>query len=213
MAATMLKRLMLAAGLTLLIGHAYAFLNGDLSTRSEPAVQHDAAVVFTGAYDRIDRALDLLQAGTVRRVFISGANPNAGIWLDRFTTDFGRGRDDLARLIACCVTFGAAADTTLENAAETACWLKANDVRSPVLLVTSWDHMPRAQVALADFIGAARIIEHPVGAPDFTDPRELRRVALEYVKYWGARLLTWAPRAWVAGSYGPFRDGCPPAAS
>lgn len=213
MAATLLKRLMLAAVLTLFLGHAFVFLHGDLFTRAARPAPHDVAVVFTGDYERIDRALDLIQAGVVRRVYISGANPNAGVFPAKFTADFGRGREDLARLIACCVSFGVRAETTMENAAETACWLEANAVRSRVLLVTSWEHMPRAYLALADFIGAARITPHPIGAHGVADEGELRRVTNEYLKSWAARLLTWAPRAWVAGVYGPFRDGCPPAAS
>jgi uncharacterized SAM-binding protein YcdF (DUF218 family) len=208
------KRLALAAGLILLISHFFAFLHGDLFRPTDlPRKRYDVAVVFTGAYDRVDRALDLLQAGAVKRVFISGANPNAGIWLDRFTAQFGRGRDDLARLIACCVTFGEAADTTLENAAETECWLKGHDIRDPVLLVTSWDHMPRAHAALAALIGGSRITAFPVGGATVDDALELRRLVLEYAKYWGTRLMTWAPRAVVAESYGPFRDGCPRSAT
>lgn len=214
MAATLWKRMILAAGMTLFAVHFLAFLHGGLfQPEAAPREPHDVAVVFTGAYERIDRALDLLQAGAVRRVFISGANPNAGIWLDRFTAQFGRGREDLARLIACCVTFGEAADTTLENAAETQCWLDGRDVRAPVLLVTSWSHMPRAHAALAGLIGQSRITASPVGAAPVDVGPELRGLVLEYVKYWGTRLIAWTPRALVGGSYGPFANGCPRAAT
>jgi hypothetical protein len=69
--------------------------------------------------------------------------------------------------------------------------------------------MPRAYAALAALIGGSRIVAFPVGAAPADIGPALRGLVLEYVKFWGTRLIGWAPRALSAGSYGPFRDGCP----
>jgi hypothetical protein len=79
--------------------------------------------VFTGADERVRVGLELLKAGLVKRLYISGFNPNAGIWsLNHFEKKFGNGEDDMRPLLKCCIQFGALADTTFQNAVETRCW-------------------------------------------------------------------------------------------
>ena len=59
------------------------------SRRTPPALGQpvpSTAIVFTGQFDRIDQALTLLERGTVDRIFISGVNLHAGIFIDRFET-------------------------------------------------------------------------------------------------------------------------------
>ena len=72
--------------------------------------------------------------------------------------------------------------------------------------------MPRAYVALTDFVDASRITPAPVGGPE-DGAADWRWLVQEYLKLWGTRVMTWAPQALIAGAYGPFRDGCPRAAT
>ena len=83
------------------------------------------AIVFTGADERVRVGLELLKAGLVKRLYISGSNPNAGIWsLNYFEKKFGNGEGDMRPLLECCIQFGALAENTFQNALETRCWVK-----------------------------------------------------------------------------------------
>jgi uncharacterized SAM-binding protein YcdF (DUF218 family) len=166
------------------------------------------AVVFTGAYDRIDAALDLLSEGRVRRVFISGVNANAGLSPATFVQQFEPRHPQLAALVACCVEMGEAADTTLQNALETSCWVQRRGLSGPLVLITSTAHMARASAALAAVLPDTPIVR--VAVPSEGPQRESRLAALEYLKHLATQALLVLPgaRALWPARFGTYVGGC-----
>jgi uncharacterized SAM-binding protein YcdF (DUF218 family) len=155
----------------------------------------EASVVFTGAHERIDAGLQLVAAKATPRLFISGANSEAGIFPGRFVPDFSARNPniDLNRLLACCVELGEAANSTFENAWETRAWLRRRHIAGPVALITSRLHMPRALMLLSGAIWPQRIIPYPV-EDEFPSTDPLRERALEYLKYLASPAMALAPR-------------------
>lgn len=101
----------------------------------------DAIVVLTGGAGRIDRGLELMQAGAAKRMLISG--------VDRAV----RPRELATRyhvpekLFDCCITLGREAVDTRSNAIETAHWLERRGYDTVRLITTDW-HMRRAAYEL-----------------------------------------------------------------
>lgn len=184
MLARLAGRMFLAASL---LGLAYGFLAFD-DFRAPPARSLDgvaAAVVFTGAFERVDAGLHLLAAGAAPRLFISGANGGSGVLPNRFLALFSKRNpdiEDLPRLLACCVDFGEAANDTVANAIETRSWLRQRKIEGPILLITSRLHMARALSLLSAALGAQTIIPYPV-EDTLTAWDPLRQRVREYAKY------------------------------
>lgn len=181
-------------------------------TPSRAAIEKTpTAIVFTGSFERIDAALRLLEDGLVRQVHISGLNPGAGLFPDTLAAQFAaRNPDirDVPRLVACCVSWDARADTTLQNAAETKCWLGQPPHRDAVLLVTSRLHMARASLALRRELRRVRVLPYPV-EDQGPEPSAQTRT-MEFVKLLGTIVLKALPRIGpIAELYDPFADGCP----
>ena len=116
------------------------------------------AVVFTGQFDRIERGLDLLAAGQVQSLLISGVNPKAGLTVSGFADQFLLTADQRLWLETGRITLAPDAHTTLENALETACWLEREPDVQSTALITSRRHMARASLALERAIGPVRVI-------------------------------------------------------
>ena len=122
-------RIAVAAVLTVL---AISFLGFAGYHKPKDLTRVETAIVFSGADERVRVGLELLNAGLVKRLYISGANPNAGIWLNDFEQKFGNGYGNMKPLLECCIQFGALADNTLQNALETRCWLENQGLRGPI---------------------------------------------------------------------------------
>ncbi len=171
-----------------------------------------AAVVFTGDFTRIDAALKLLAAGRVRKVYISGVNVGAGLIKQNFVTQFSRRNPEIAhldKLVACCVEMGEAAESTIQNALETQCWLTRRSIEGPILLVTSRMHMARALGLLSRTARNRDIIPFPV-ADDASSLSDAAR-AEEYDKFVQTLVLVRIPGLLRLESFsGPFAKGCPP---
>lgn len=127
-------------------------LSADFLRRSTPAALPaslpDTAIVFTGQFDRVEAGLALMEREQVEMLFISGVNRRAGIRPEGFAEQFSLSpalRDALAQAR---FILASDADTTLENAIETACWLARQADNRTVVLVTHRYHMPRASLAL-----------------------------------------------------------------
>ena len=155
-----------------------------------------AAVVFTGAFERVDAGLQLLDAGVIPRLYVSGVNANAGIPPARFVSQFSVRNPsiaDLPRLVECCVEWGERADNTIQNAWDTKCWAERRGVSGPLLLITSRRHMARAMAALSGALPGRALIPYPV---DDAPPSAggLRGRAFEYVKYLGTHVAVRLPR-------------------
>ena len=142
--------LMLAS--TLVLAIALVVLVREFAVRSEIAVEvtdlPTTAVVFTGQFDRIELALQLFDQGRLDRIFISGVNGRAGILPRNFADQFRLSENARAALDTGQIILAPDADTTLENALETACWLDGQPGVHEILLIAGPNQMPRASWAL-----------------------------------------------------------------
>ncbi|OGS56802.1 MAG: hypothetical protein A3J40_08615 [Erythrobacter sp. RIFCSPHIGHO2_12_FULL_63_10] len=146
----------------------------------------DAVVVPTGGAGRIKHGIEVLEAGRVQTLFVSGVDPD--VTPDEFAAQFDVDR----KTMNCCVALGYKALDTHGNAAEIAQWIAENDVRSVRLVTHDW-HMRRAALELERAI-PGRIIVVRDAVP--SQPG-LGTLFLEYhklVAIWARGLLDWWPR-------------------
>lgn len=116
----------------------------------------DALIVPTGgATHRIKEALSLHASGISGKIFITGVHKDV---TQKDIEDM-----HIGSLPDCCITLGHKAETTIENATETAEWLKGKDIKS-IRLVTTNYHMPRAYLEFQAQLKGIKIIKHPVKA-------------------------------------------------
>lgn len=102
----------------------------------------DAIIVLTGSQGRIERALDVLEAGKAPRMLVSGVDRE--VKPAEFAAQFGVP----GRLMRCCVVLGYKAYDTRSNAIEAGEWVRAHRARSVRLVTADW-HMRRAALELA----------------------------------------------------------------
>jgi len=171
-----------------------------------------AGIVFTGDFGRVDHGLRLLDAGLVRRLYVSGVNAEAGIRPENFVAQFSArnpGIVELGALVDCCVEWGARAQNTWQNALDARCWALRNDLPGALLLITGREHMARARAALAAVLPEREILTEPVEDQSL-GARNLERRAKEYLKYLETLTLTLAPGlAARTEAAGAFAQGCP----
>jgi uncharacterized SAM-binding protein YcdF (DUF218 family) len=150
----------------------------------EPAAA-DGIVVLTGGADRVAEGVRLLRAGRGRALLISGVG--RGVDLPVLAREAGIAVGDLAPRI----TLGRIATSTASNADETAAWVKAERLRS-LLVVTASYHMMRAMTELQRAVPDIVLIPEPVLPPALRDqwfsPATLRLLAHEYTKWLAAEL-------------------------
>jgi uncharacterized SAM-binding protein YcdF (DUF218 family) len=143
-------------------------------TLPEPAlktVKTDAVVVLTGGKGRLKRGLAILEAGSARRMLVSGVD--RGVTRRQLASAAGVSRKRLAT-----TDLGYEAVDTRSNAEETARWVTANDIKS-IRLVTSAGHMRRARLELAQALPAG-VSVLPDAVP--VEPKA-PSIAAEYSKY------------------------------
>lgn len=137
-----------------------------------PSVRTDGIVVLTGGPGRVARGIELMQAGSAKRMLISGVDPKVR------PVELAVTYKVPTELFDCCVDLGREAVDTRSNAEETAAWVRRNRYRT-VRLVTATDHMSRAQLELE-----ARVDE---GVDIIADPvpveRPLPLMLREFSKY------------------------------
>ena len=121
---------------------------------ADPDTKTDAIVVLTGGSGRLDEGLRLLEQGYAGKLFISGVYE--GVDIQNLLEAYRAGPQDLN----CCVAIGHAVDT-INNAVETAKWMRENDIET-VRLVTSAYHMPRSVLEFNNAMPGATLVEHPV---------------------------------------------------
>ncbi len=137
----------------------------------------EAIVILTGGSGRLNTGLDLLKQDKSESLFISGVNKDVS--LDEINKDV-----DLSDHI----TLGYLAESTLENAKETAAWVRENGFES-LRLVTSFYHMPRSLLEFKFILPEVKIIPHAVFSDRFkekdwfSDTDILRLLISEYNKY------------------------------
>jgi uncharacterized SAM-binding protein YcdF (DUF218 family) len=137
-----------------------------------PMASHtDAVVVLTGGAGRLKRGLDVLDAGSARRMLVSGVGRDVTKKQLAAAADVRRERLDRADL-------GYEAVDTRSNAEETMRWVKAHGFTS-IRLVTSAGHMRRARLELARVLPPS-IAVLPDAVP--VEPQAMT-IAAEYSKY------------------------------
>ena len=155
------------------------------------------AIVFTGAYDRIDLGLELLSSGRVDRLFITGANRTSGLIAARFPELFDPNSEQAAWLESGKIILAPDAHSTLENALEAGCWLEQQNDIEAVALITSQRHMARASVALQHKIApisVLRVVSDPSSEHD-----KFQLDLVEFSKFAATWIITLLPgKLWPA---------------
>ena len=189
----------LAAGVTLVVLFTWSF--ADFVSRIDdaealPARHAEGAVALTGGADRIADAIDLLAAGRVDRLLITGVNPMTS------RAEIARKQPGAGVYFDCCIELGYEAANTAGNAAETEHWVRAHRIRS-LVVVTSNYHMPRALAEIGSALPDIDLLAYPVVSdrsrahPWWADPESMRLVVFEYVKFLRSqiRLRIWPHQA------------------
>lgn len=165
------------------LGVGFIRFASGLQTAEAPLPRHaDALVVLTGGSDRVADAIDLLAGGQADRLLITGVNPATS------PESLARRLPRARKLVDCCVTLGYRALDTAGNAAETAAWVRSNNIHS-LIVVTSNYHMPRALAEIGGAVADVDLLPYPVVAdaardtPWWTSPYRARLIASEYLKY------------------------------
>ena len=97
----------------------------------------DVAVVLTGGDGRIQRSLEVLARGWVKRVLVAGVDSEVR------PREFAAEYEVTGSTMACCITLDQVSVDTRTNAREAAAWISANKVHSVRLITSDW-HMRRA---------------------------------------------------------------------
>jgi uncharacterized SAM-binding protein YcdF (DUF218 family) len=155
----------------------------DRSTPPGDPPDADAIVALTGgSAERINAALQLLEAGKAKRMLISGVSRQ--VTRGELQTLTGADKP----IYDCCVDLGFTAANTIGNARETAQWARGKGYRT-LILVTSDYHMPRARLELKGAMPEAVVYPYPVPTPELRASRwwasslSAERMTLEYSKY------------------------------
>lgn len=153
----------------------------------------DAIVVLTGGKGRIGYGLSLLAEHKAHRLFISGVGEQAT------PADVVRStiqRSNLPLFLDKVIVLGYSATSTIENAMETAQWMRKENLRS-LRLVTANYHMPRSLLEFRAAMPGITIIPDPVIPEGFNrnewwQEEQSTRLALsEYNKYLLAKVRHW----------------------
>jgi len=148
----------------------------------------DAIIVLTGGGDRLAEGFRLLDRGLAKRLLVSGVA--TGVTLPQLIDRLGDQRDTVpsAEELACCVTLGYEAESTVGNADESAEWLRRNGAKS-VRLVTANYHMLRSLLEFRRKVPGLAVVPNPVFPGEvrdphwFVKPRTLLLLVNEYHKY------------------------------
>lgn len=175
--------LLVATALLSAFGLGFVWFATSVSWSTPPLeARADGIVVLTGGRDRVQGAVDLLEAGRGRRLLISGVHPTTR------AEDIRKATVAQPALFACCVDLGHRAETTVGNAHEAADWARANGFKS-LIVVTSAYHMPRSMVELDRALPGVAKTAWPVRRADlnfgtwFARPQTAKLLMHEYVKY------------------------------
>lgn len=145
------------------------------------SVKTDGVVVLTGGPGRLQRGVDVMRAGSARRMLVSG--------VERRVTDAALAHKVTAPpgLFTRDVDLGFEAVDTRSNAEETSTWMRRHKYSS-VRLVTAASHMRRARMELDGRLPKGVVIV-PDGVPGNNTALGLSREYTKLVLRGGARLL------------------------
>jgi len=143
-------------------------------------------VALTGGDERLTAAVNLLETHNAERLLISGVHPNTTKEEIKKLTHGGPRFD-------CCTDLGYEAENTRGNAIEAANWARAHHFRSLIVVTASY-HMPRSMTEFKAAMPDVKLEPYPVQPEDIDlagwwhDPRALRVLQSEYVKYLASTL-------------------------
>ncbi|MBK7559909.1 MAG: YdcF family protein [Chitinophagaceae bacterium] len=166
----MIRRLVSFALLAWTLGFAWFAL---LLPQPAPLDKTDAVVVLTGGAHRIDRGLEVLEAGKAKRMLISGVDR------DVKPVELALQYKQSMKLFDCCIDLGFQSVDTRSNALETARWVARNKVKSLRLVTHDW-HMRRARFEL----DRALPNDIEVTSDAVSTQPSLGALFKEYNKYW-----------------------------
>ncbi len=150
----------------------------------------DAIIVLTGETRRITDSIAELNKGNSPKLFISGVYLQAPISkvIDKTIIELQKGKKltTSPNLLKSKISTGRA-ENTIENALESAVWVKNNNVES-IRLITSFYHMPRAKLLFKKYLPKTIIIHHPISFSQskittLTNTHMLGLIFSEYNKY------------------------------
>ncbi|MCX7338552.1 MAG: YdcF family protein [Alphaproteobacteria bacterium] len=146
----------------------------------------DAVVVLTGGKGRVQIGFSLVEKGLAQKLFISGVNPKVKMPV----LLKGQGAE-VADAIVSRAELGYNARNTIQNAQETAAWVRQQHIQS-LRLVTSDYHMLRSMIEFARALPDVRIVPHPIHEGRGFDLKTTNKLLSEYHKllwvYFGFRL-------------------------
>ena len=181
-----IKRLLLAFSLAIvLLLCVQIFLFARILSGSRPIAAADVVVAFEGGEGRAQAAYQLADEGFAAHIVISPANRQR---LARYDQQFKPARK-VYKIIE------EKARTTFENALLTSKIIKDNGFNS-VILVTSWDHMPRSYLLLKMMLIGSGIQFHPHYEPTaklnienwYRHTTGWKMVYNEMLQFWGSLL-------------------------
>ncbi len=159
-----------------LLGLLWFATNVTLAQPKDVDIETDAIIVLTGATNRIDEGVALLQHKKSDLLFISGVNKDIKD-VTEITT--------LKGPIPCCVELGYKAEDTKGNALEAKEWLdnlKEDKNIETIRLVTSNYHMMRSMLEFKKTFKNLKIIPHAV-APKGYAPWKKEFWAITFSEY------------------------------
>lgn len=190
-----IRSLLLVGGFSVVVWLAglFAFVETLDAARPPFSPQADGIIVLTGGAERIGDGIRLLEEKRARRLFISGVNIQVS------AEQMQRTWPGHEAAFECCIDLDFRARNTIENALESAEWVKKHGFRS-IILVTASYHMPRARLEFAAAMPGIAIEPYPV-VPSaarvenwWRDPGLIRLYASEFTKYSAVWLRRFLPR-------------------
>jgi uncharacterized SAM-binding protein YcdF (DUF218 family) len=176
----------IAAGAVLLVGGFFWFIAQIPSEEVQLGRKADGIVVLTGAAARIPDAIELLAAGSGKRLLITGVYRNTR------ASEIARIMPLYAKYFSCCIDLDRTALNTFGNAIQSKRWAHEHNFNSLIVVTSNW-HMPRAMAELRHQLPDVTLFPYPVISerlkddPWWSNTDTARLLVGEYLKYLFAR--------------------------
>ncbi len=158
----------------------FIVFSGTINIMEAPQTSNkiDAAIVLTGGTNRVDRGLDLLSAGKVNFLLVSGVHKD--VKLSDLMTLWGY-KGDIPKKK---VTLGHEAGNTIGNAIEARSWVVKNHIGSAYVITSNY-HMPRALLEFRHALSGIALVPYPVRPQNFSPLQAIywRTSFIEYHKF------------------------------
>jgi uncharacterized SAM-binding protein YcdF (DUF218 family) len=176
-----------ATGAVLLTGGFFWFVAQIPTEEVQLNRQADGIVVLTGGAERIPDAIELLAAGSGKRLLITG------VYRSTRSSEIARITPHYAKYFSCCIDLDRSALNTFGNALQARRWAHEHNFNSLIVVTSNW-HMPRAMSELRHQLPDITLISYPVISERFKDDPwwsslpTARLLGGEYLKYLFAQL-------------------------